>query len=112
MALRASKPAVTALQPPAKTVLARLFGLVGLGVGTGAIAWGWLARPEFGGWIARSQYFLMQLMTNRVAIAFCVDLAFFAIFQMILMGAIEPKGSSKRWLRFIPLWGLALWLLI
>ncbi|MGK7891440.1 MAG: nuclear transport factor 2 family protein [Leptolyngbyaceae cyanobacterium] len=112
MALRASKPKVVADQPPQKTLLARMFGLVGLTVGTGAIAWGLFARPEFGGWLARSQYFLMQLATNRVAIAFCVDLVFFAVFQIILMGAIEPKDSSKRWLRFIPLWGLAIWLLI
>ncbi|NEQ98613.1 MAG: nuclear transport factor 2 family protein [Cyanothece sp. SIO2G6] len=112
MALRASNPQVQDDQPPQKTLLARMFALVGLGVGTGAIAWGLFARPEFGDWMARSQYLLMQLTTNRVAIAFGVDLVFFAVFQIILMGAIEPQNSRKRWLRFIPLWGLGVWLLI
>ncbi|NET48659.1 MAG: hypothetical protein F6K09_08020 [Merismopedia sp. SIO2A8] len=112
MALRARNPVEPVITSPKKGVLARIFGVVGFAVGTGAIAWGLFARPEFGGWTTRWSYFLGELTTSRVAIAFCVDLVLFAIWQMILMGAIEPIGSPKRWLRFIPLWGLAIWLIL
>ena len=112
MALRAAAPMVPSDVSIPKDRLARVFGWIGLIVGTGAIAWGILARPEFGGWVERSQYFLEQLTMNRVAIAFCVDLTLFALFQAMLMSAIEPRDSKKRWLRFIPFWGLALWLIV
>ena len=51
-------------------------------------------------------------MTNRVTIAFCVDVVLFYIFQILLMGSLEPAGSPKRGLRFVPFWGLAAWLIL
>ncbi|MGB3293016.1 MAG: hypothetical protein WBB01_08525 [Phormidesmis sp.] len=112
MAQRLVQPTVVEAEPPEKGWLARGFGLVGLVVGTGAIAWFTLARPEFGTVTARGQYFLHKLATDRVTIAFCVDLVLFWIFQVWLIGAIAPAENRKRALRFIPFWGLVLWLLV
>jgi hypothetical protein len=32
--------------------------------------------------------------------------------QAVLVGDIEPPESGKRWLRFVPFWGLAVWLVL
>lgn len=110
MALRLMQPTVEGSDPPEKGWLARGFGLIGLVVGTGAIAWFTLARPEFGPVAARGHYFLHKLTTDRVTIAFCVDLALFWIFQIWLMETVATD-AKQRYLRFIPFWGLAIWLL-
>ena len=92
--------------------LARAFGLVGLVVGAGAIAWFCLARPEFGGLAERWDYFVGKVEGDRVTIAFCVDLVLFWIFQIWLMGGVMGKEGKQRLLRFVPFWGLAIWLVI
>ena len=99
-------------QIPEKGLLARLFGWVGLIVGTGAIAWFCLARPEFGGLVERWGYFVGKVVGDRVTIAFCVDLTLFWLFQIWLMSAIISKKDKQRPLRFIPFWGLAIWLIV
>ncbi|WP_088243323.1 nuclear transport factor 2 family protein [Calothrix rhizosoleniae] len=90
-----------------KYFLARIFGWIGLIVGSIAIFWGFVGRPEFGDLASRGHYFLSQITTNRVAIAFCVDLTLFYIFQVVLLGTVISQGSKTRWLRFVPFWGLA-----
>ncbi|WP_240518649.1 hypothetical protein [Leptolyngbya sp. BC1307] len=112
MAQRLRQPAVTDQPMPEKGWLARSFGLVGGIVGLGAIAWLCLARPEFGSLADRGLYFWQKLATDRVTIAFCVDLLLFWIFQIWLMGEIIPKDSKEHSLRWVPFWGLAVWLLI
>ncbi|MEM9087357.1 MAG: nuclear transport factor 2 family protein [Cyanobacteria bacterium P01_F01_bin.53] len=114
MAQRLAQPTVDAeeVEKVEKGWVARSFGLIGLVVGTGAIAWFCLARPEFGSFAERGQYFLHKLATDRVSIAFCVDLILFWVFQSWLMGAVMPKEAGTRFLRFIPFWGLASWLLV
>ena len=102
-------------QPPApsegsKTPLLKSFGLVGLIVGTGAIAWPFWMQPESGTFAEQGVYFLSQVSTNRVTLAFCIDLILFYIFQVWLMGAIMPS-KALRPLRFVPFWGLAIWLI-
>ncbi|MGF1494395.1 MAG: hypothetical protein ACFBSC_18520 [Microcoleaceae cyanobacterium] len=111
MALRVMAP-LPETQESQKGVLARGFGWTGLVVGLIATVWAVVGRPEFGSVTARIQYFGEQLMTNRVTVAFCIDLVLFAIFQAVLLGAVEPSGSKVRWLRFFPFWGLAIWLII
>jgi hypothetical protein len=54
---------------------------------------------------------MTQLNSSRVVIAFCVDLVLFAIFQIILMGSVIPINNKQRNLRFIPFFGLAIWLI-
>ena len=112
MAVRATVQSDAAAQPRQKRWPAKVFGVTGLMVGTLAIPWGLFAQPELGDLAARGLYLGQLLTTNRVAIAFGVDLLFFAVFQAILLGAVEPQGSPRRWLRFVPFWGLAVWLLV
>ncbi len=109
MAQRLSLPA--SAEAPQKGRLARMTGLIGLAVGTGAIAWFCFARPEFGGLAKRWSYFVGKVESDRVTIAFCVDLALFWLFQAWLMGAVIAKGDKRRFLRFVPFWGLAIWLI-
>lgn len=95
-----------------KGLLARLFGGTGLIVGSLAVFWFVAGRPEYGGLAERAQFFIEKLGRDRVTVAFTVDLILFGIFQAILIGAVEPVGSRRRGLRYIPFWGLAIWLLV
>lgn len=95
-----------------KGLLAKIFGGVGLIIGIIAIFWAIFARPEFGDIAARAAFFVQNFQSDRLTIAFCVDVIFFAIFQAVLIGNIEPPDSGKRWLRFVPFWGLAVWLIL
>jgi hypothetical protein len=112
MALRLTTPQVQGEDEITKGLVARVFGWTGLIVGSIALIWSVFARPEFGDFSEKAQYFVQDLMSNRLTIAFCVDLVLFALFQAVLLGTIEPRGSRKRWLRFIPFWGLAAWLIL
>ncbi|MEM8810873.1 MAG: hypothetical protein AAGF01_33095, partial [Cyanobacteria bacterium P01_G01_bin.38] len=94
-----------------KGILATVFGGMGLTVGAIALYWFYAALPEFGTLSDRFACLGQQVMTNRVTLAFCVDLFLFGIFQAVLMGAIVPQGHSLRWLRFVPFFGLAMWLI-
>ncbi|MEA5512131.1 nuclear transport factor 2 family protein [Crocosphaera sp. UHCC 0190] len=112
MAFRFNQPIPQAIEDHKKGLLDRLFGWIGLIIGIIAIVWIFIGRPEFGDLAQRLQYFITQLNSSRVVIAFSVDLVLFAIFQMILMGAVIPPNSQQRRLRFIPFFGLAFWLII
>ncbi|MEO0456999.1 MAG: hypothetical protein AAF152_10535 [Cyanobacteria bacterium P01_A01_bin.114] len=112
MALRLGQQSEPQNKPPGKKpIWVNVFGWIGLGVGAIALYWfGW-AFPEFGSFWDRAIYLGQQVAGSRVTLAFCVDLVLFGVFQSILMGAAIPTGSPLRWLRFIPFWGLALWLI-
>lgn len=112
MALRLGQPLENQLNRANKGTLARLFGSLGLTVGTLAVIWFCFNRPELGGILSRCGYLGQQIVSNRVTLAFTVDMALFWLFQVWLMGAIIPIGEQTRPLRFIPFWGLAIWLLI
>lgn len=112
MAVRAIKPQTVPEDKPSTGLVGRVFGVIGITIGVISLIWSIVARPEFGDLTARYEYFIDDLLHNRVTIAFCVDLLLFTLFQVVLLGAIEPPNSGKRWLRFIPFWGLAVWLLI
>lgn len=86
-----------------------VFGWTGLIVGAVSIVWCFIGT-EFGDINQRMQYFIQHALPERLTIAFCVDLVFFAIFQFILLGSIEPVGG-RRWLRFVPFLGMIIWLL-
>ncbi len=110
MALRSARSLPQEKETNDKTILARVFGWIGLSVGITAIFWFCLAGGvEYGTLSERMQYFLSKLSSDRVTIAFTVDLILFYIFQIVLMGAVLDK---KRWLRFIPFWGLVGWLIV
>ncbi len=92
--------------------LARSFGLIGLGVGLVGLVWTFWTQPDVGGLSERFAYFVEQVSGNRVTLAFCVDLILFYIFQIWLMGAVIDVSEKAGWLRFIPFWGLAIWLML
>ncbi|MDJ0846370.1 nuclear transport factor 2 family protein [Crocosphaera sp.] len=112
MALRFKQPILETKEEHNKGFLERSFGWIGLTVGIMAIAWLFIGRPEFGDFSQKFDYFLTQLQSSRVVIAFAVDIVLFAVFQIILMGAVIPQQNSQRSLRFIPFFGLAVWLIL
>ena len=112
MALRAAAPNIEVQASPLQPIWARVFGWTGLTVSLIAVFWFGIGRPEFGDLADRVHYFGEKIVSDRVTFAFCIDLILFALFQAILMGAVEPLQSRKRWLRFIPFWGLAVWLIV
>ncbi|MDJ0726181.1 MAG: nuclear transport factor 2 family protein [Prochloraceae cyanobacterium] len=110
MALRAAQPIPETEANKQKDILARVFGWIGLIVGIISIWWFCFAGgPEFGNLTTRMQYFVTQLSSDRVTIAFSIDLILFYIFQIVLMGSVVEKMS---WLRFVPFWGLIGWLIL
>ncbi len=112
MALRLATPIPETQNLTQKGTIARLFGSLGLTVGFLAVIWFCLNRPELGGVLSRFNYLWQQMVSNRVTLAFAVDMVLFWIFQIWLMGAIIPMGNGSRALRLIPFWGLGLWLLL
>ncbi|WP_241392566.1 hypothetical protein [Rippkaea orientalis] len=89
----------------------RSFAWVSLSVGITAILWGFIGRPDWGDLGMRLDYLIEQLTSDRVTIAFTVDLCLFWLFQPILLGDIIPNNYSLKWVRFIPFFGLAFWLI-
>lgn len=112
MAMRYNQPIPQKTEVTQKSFLSRLFGSIGLTIGIIAIIWLFIGRAEFGDFTERLEYFVTQLNSSRVVIAFCVDLGLFTVFQTMLMSDIIPKANKTRWLRFIPFFGLAWWLII
>lgn len=110
MALRLGQP--ESQDASSKGILARFFGALGLTVGNLAVVWFCFNRPELGSAFTRFGYLGVQIMHNRVTLAFVVDMLLFWIFQIWLMGALIPTDERIRAVRFIPFWGLAIWLLI
>lgn len=115
--------AAAPLPPP----LAALAASRGLGVACGAVGatavlWALFASPggaDFGGVGGRGAHFLSLVATDRVALAFCVDLALFSLAQAWLVGdewdVLVLRGAPAaslppRWLRLLPFFGHAAWL--
>ena len=74
--------------------------------------WFALARPELGGDLAdRLDYFSRYVSTDRVAFAFCVDLALYSLWQPLLISAVEKEeGLAPDVAKYVPFFGLAKWL--
>jgi hypothetical protein len=109
---QAPNQASTHSATPTKGPIAQVFGWVGIVVGSIAVSWVAFARPEFGSLADRGAFWLHQLTHDRVTLAFGCDLVLFWVFQIWLIGDIEPPASPTRGLRFIPFWGLAFWLVL
>lgn len=112
------------LNTPARIVdsplaLAPLLGFVG----SGAIAWGALAREvDFGGWSERVTSFWELMSIDRVGSSFLVDLAIFALFQGWLVDddmrrrGIRIDDGEEAVLRnvakFVPFFGMAAYMIL
>ena len=87
-------------------------------VGTGAIAWGALARPEFGDLPTRLASLTELLSHDRLGSSFVVDLVLFALFQGWLVGddlkrrGVGPDDASalRALANFVPFYGLCAYL--
>ena len=80
-------------------------------VGTGAIAWGVAARPEFGDLPTRLASLSELLSTDRLGASFVVDLALFALFPALvfylaflreLTRSLERERAHVRMSRWAP----------
>ncbi|KAI8473351.1 MAG: hypothetical protein J3K34DRAFT_519018 [Monoraphidium minutum] len=71
-----------------------------------SVAWAAVGRPEMAGGLAeRAAYFKEEISTNRVFWAFFLDCGLFSVWQAILLSGAKPQH------RFVPLLGLAAWLI-
>ncbi|EEH58945.1 uncharacterized protein MICPUCDRAFT_4063, partial [Micromonas pusilla CCMP1545] len=94
-----------------KGLLSKAFGASGLLVGVLSVWWALCADPEVGGDLAQRAAFLGELMTSdRVSLAFVVDIAFFSVWQAFLIGELDKDAPAAC--KFVPFWGLAAWLLL
>lgn len=87
-------------------------------VGTGAVAWGVAARPEFGDLSTRWASFLQLLSGDRLGSSFVVDLVLFALFQGWLVDddlrrrgvADGEAGALRAAAKLVPFYGLCAYL--
>jgi hypothetical protein len=86
-------------------------------VGTTAIAWGVVARPEYGDLATRLGSLTELLSHDRVGFSFVVDLGLFALFQGWLVdddlrrrGTDPDAAPLASVARFVPFYGLCAYL--
>ena len=92
--------------------MAKAFGCVGLTVGALSVYWAVAGRPEIGGSLAdRLEQWQHLMATDRVAIAFVADVAFFYAWQVVLLGSLKTD-REREWMRWTPFFGLAAWLIV
>jgi len=96
----------------------RLLGPLLAAVGTGALAWGVAARPEYGELLTRWGSFVELLSHDRLASSFVVDLVLFCCFQGWLVdddlrrrGVADSDARALRAMaKFVPFYGLCAYL--
>jgi len=87
-------------------------------VGTGAIVWALIGRPEFGDFSERYSTFADLMSIDRVGSSFLVDLAIFAMFQgWFIDDDLQRRGVQsddlvvlRNFAKFVPFFGLATYL--
>ena len=58
----------------------------------------------------RGKFFGQLLTSDRVSLAFVVDIAVFSAWQAYLIGELDKDAPAAC--RFVPFWGLAAWLML
>jgi hypothetical protein len=92
-----------------KGLMSKAFGLAGLGIGALSVYWTLFEDPAVGGFAERAEYFNMLMHTDRVSVAFVVDIALVCIWQAYFMKKLDKEAGA---LAYIPYWGLCIWLLL
>lgn len=92
------------------SILDRLFGITGLVVGSYSLYYAFFGG-DFGTAADRIAFFQSQLESNRITIAFSVDVLLFAYFQHKLLSE-NKKERVPRTVASVPLFGMSLWLLL
>ena len=94
-----------------KGVLSRAFGATGLAVGALSVWWALAADPATGGDLDQRLGYLGGLMSSdRVSLAFVVDIALFSVWQAYLINELDEDAPAAC--KFVPFWGLGAWLLL
>ena len=94
-----------------KGVLSRAFGASGLAVGALSVWWALVADPATGGDLDQRLSYLGGLMSSdRVSLAFVVDIALFSVWQAYLINELDEDAPAAC--KFVPFWGLGAWLLL
>ena len=92
-----------------KGLMSKIFGATGLAVGALSVYWTLFEDPSVGGLSERLAYFDHLMHTDRVAIAFVVDIALVYVWQAYFMKSLDKECGA---LANIPYWGLCIWLLL
>ena len=92
-----------------KGVMSKLFGGFGLAVGLLSVYWTLFEDPSAGGLSERAAYFNNLMHTDRVSVAFVVDIALVCCWQAYFMKSLDKDSGA---LAYIPYWGLCIWLLM
>lgn len=108
------------LSPLEQVAESRALPAVLSALGVGVLAWGALARPEFGTDLAtRTESLVALLSTDRLGSSFVVDLGVFAVCQGALVAddlarrSAPPTAETRRLAAIctaVPFWGLAWYL--
>jgi hypothetical protein len=94
-----------------KGLLSRAFGVSGLAVGALSVWWALAAEPSVGGDLGDRLTYLFGLMSSdRVSLAFVVDIALFSVWQAYLIDALDKDAPAAC--KYVPFWGLGAWLLL
>ncbi|MDB9924965.1 nuclear transport factor 2 family protein [bacterium] len=94
-----------------KGLLSKAFGVSGLAVGVLSVWWALCAVPEVGGDFSDRMSYLGGLMSSdRVSLAFVVDIALFSVWQAYLIGDLDKDAPAAC--KYVPFWGLAAWLVL
>ena len=83
--------------------------MAGLGIGALSVYWTLFEDPSVGGFAERAEYFNTLMHTDRVSVAFVVDIALVCIWQAYFMNKLDKEAGA---LAYIPYWGLCIWLLL
>ena len=92
-----------------KGLMSKIFGATGLGVGLLSVYWTLFEDPSAGNLSERLAFFNNLMHTDRVSVAFVVDIALVCIWQAYFMKKIDKDSGA---LAYIPYWGLCLWLML
>jgi hypothetical protein len=106
------------LDGPARACESPLLGPLFALVGSGAIAWGFVGRPEYGDLATRWASLCTLLGGDRLGTSFVVDLVLFACFQGWLVDddlrrrGVEPSdaGALGAVAKFVPFVGMCAYL--
>ena len=83
----------------------------GLAVGALSVWWALAADPATGGDLDQRLSYLAGLMSSdRVSLAFVVDIALFSVWQAYLINELDEDAPAAC--KFVPFWGLGAWLLL
>jgi hypothetical protein len=94
-----------------KGLLSKAFGVGGLGIGALSVWWALNAVPEVGGdFSTRVQYLGGLMSSDRVSLAFVVDIVLFSVWQAYMINSLDKEAPAAC--KYVPFVGLGAWLVL